>query len=287
MRFLRGELVDVDVLTPLADLLPGRDQLAAGAFGECLGPGRYEDLVRCPQLVPGVDAPVLAAQPLPVDQVSAGEGHDAPAAAQLVDRLLVEELGFMALADQGPRARLDAPGPRGGAWLGGAGKPLDRIRGAPGVTAARRRLGQLDQAPVGEAEFLRIRASLVGRGQRIPVAAEAVVEHRAGVLSDAQSHALVPHHSAALDRLDELDRLGPAAPPARQGHRAVGGQVVARRLGDRRRLLDERSGRGELSRVQMQADPLSQRDRQHAESADIADELEIPHGELVPAVVIP
>src|SRR5690348_15780077 len=147
MRFLRGELLGVGVLTPLADPLPGRDQLAAGAFGECLGPGRYEDLVRCPQLVPGVDAPVLAAQPLPVDEVSAGEGHDAPAAAQLVDRLLVEQLGIMALADQGPRARLDAPGPRGGAWLGDAGKPLDRIGGAPGVTAARRRRGQLDQAP--------------------------------------------------------------------------------------------------------------------------------------------
>jgi hypothetical protein len=110
MRFSRGELAGVDVLTPLADRLPGRDRLAAGAFGECLGPGRYEDLVRCPQLV-------------------------------------------------------------------------DRLLG--------------------------------------------------------------------------------------------------------RRLLDERSGRGELSRVQMQADPLSQRDRQRTESADIAGKLEIPRGELVPAVVIP
>jgi hypothetical protein len=153
--FLRGELAGVDVLTPLADPLPRRDQLATGAFGECLGPGRYEDLVRCPQLVPGVDAPVLTAQPLPVDQVSASEGHDAPAAAQLVDRLPVEELGVMALADQGPRARLDAPGLRGGAWLGGAGEPLDRIRGAPGVAAVRRRLGQLGQAQVGEAESAR------------------------------------------------------------------------------------------------------------------------------------
>jgi hypothetical protein len=51
MRFLRGELAGVDVLTPLADRLLGRDRLAASAFGECLGPGRYEDLVRCPQLV--------------------------------------------------------------------------------------------------------------------------------------------------------------------------------------------------------------------------------------------
>jgi hypothetical protein len=86
----------------LRTLSPGSDQLAASAFGECLGPCRRKDLVGFPQLVPGVDAPAFAAQPLPVDQVSAGKGHGTPAAAELVDRLLVEEFGVLAVADQGP-----------------------------------------------------------------------------------------------------------------------------------------------------------------------------------------
>ena len=57
----------------LAHLLAGGQQLAAGALGERLRAHRGEHLVGRAQLLARVDAAVLAAQPLAVEQVGAGE----------------------------------------------------------------------------------------------------------------------------------------------------------------------------------------------------------------------
>ena len=94
---LRGELgVRVDLAS--ADLLAGGEQLPAGAFGEGLGADRGEQVVGGAQLVAGVDPPVLAAQPLAVQQVGAGEVGPQRGAAEPLDRLGVAPLGIV-----GPR----------------------------------------------------------------------------------------------------------------------------------------------------------------------------------------
>ena len=69
----------------LADLLARGDQLAAGALGERLHPDRDEHLVRRAELLARVDASALAAQPLSVEQMRAGELGTQPGAAQPLD----------------------------------------------------------------------------------------------------------------------------------------------------------------------------------------------------------
>ena len=66
---------------PLADRPAGRRQLAAGALGKRLHPDRREHLVRVAQLLAGVNAAILATQPLAVEQVSAGKLRPQPRAA--------------------------------------------------------------------------------------------------------------------------------------------------------------------------------------------------------------
>jgi enoyl-CoA hydratase/carnithine racemase len=81
MRFVARENSILGQIEVSAGAVPG-------AGGECLGPRRYEDLVSCPQMVLGVKAPAFAAQPLPVDQVSTGEGHADPASPEALARHL-------------------------------------------------------------------------------------------------------------------------------------------------------------------------------------------------------
>jgi hypothetical protein len=73
--------------------------------------------VRGTQLPARVDAPALAAQPLPVQQVRAGQLRPQPGPAQPVDRLAVQLVGGRPAAQQRPAARLEAQpevGPAGG-----------------------------------------------------------------------------------------------------------------------------------------------------------------------------
>ena len=74
----------------LARGLAGGQELAAGALGERLGADAAKHLVRGAQLLARVDAPVLAAQPLAVHQVGAGEMDGDPAALEPLDRLAVQ-----------------------------------------------------------------------------------------------------------------------------------------------------------------------------------------------------
>ncbi len=69
---LRGER-SARVVTALADRLPGGQQLMARALGEGLHAHRDEVVMGDPQLLSGVHAAVLTAQPLAVEQVGAGE----------------------------------------------------------------------------------------------------------------------------------------------------------------------------------------------------------------------
>ena len=93
------------------DGLAGGQQLATGAFGERLGPDATEHLVRSAQLLARVHAPVLAAQPLAVQEVGAGAVDDDAAPAEPLDRLAVEGVGVLVLAQQRARPGLDAERP--------------------------------------------------------------------------------------------------------------------------------------------------------------------------------
>src|SRR3954447_10486776 len=95
--------------------LAGGLQLARGAFGERLEAHRREHLVRSAQLLASVQAPFLAAQPFSVEQMGAGEVDPDARAREPLDRLAVEALGGLVLAEQRARAGLDAPRPFGAA----------------------------------------------------------------------------------------------------------------------------------------------------------------------------
>ena len=80
-------------------LARGRE-LSTGAIGERLGSGLTEHLVGGSKVLAGVDAPVLATQPLAVHEVCAGEMDGDTSALESFDRLAVQGLGSLAVAEQ-------------------------------------------------------------------------------------------------------------------------------------------------------------------------------------------
>jgi len=107
---LRGELA-VGADLAFADLLAGGEQLTARPLGEGLGPDRGEQVIGGTELVPGVEPPVLATEPLTKKQVGSGQLRPKLGAAEPLDRLGVAVLRLPAFADQCSRARLQAFGP--------------------------------------------------------------------------------------------------------------------------------------------------------------------------------
>jgi hypothetical protein len=83
---LRGELA-VGVDLAFADLLAGGEQFPARTLGEGVGADRGEQVVGGVQLVAGVEPPLLATEPLAVEQVGPGKLGPQRCAAQPLDRL--------------------------------------------------------------------------------------------------------------------------------------------------------------------------------------------------------
>ena len=94
------------------------------------------------QLVAGVEPPVLAAEPLTVEQVGPGKLGPQRGAAQPLDRLGVALLGLPAFADQRSRARLQALRPVGTLNGGHGRQPAQRL---PGQVRPSGSHGGLDQ----------------------------------------------------------------------------------------------------------------------------------------------
>src|SRR5580692_1518900 len=90
----------------LAYRLASGEQFAACALGERFHADRGEHVVGRAQLLARVDAPALAAQPLPVQQMRAGEIWAQLRPAQPVDCLAITALGVRALAEQRLAARV-------------------------------------------------------------------------------------------------------------------------------------------------------------------------------------
>jgi hypothetical protein len=104
---LRSEDV-AGLVDALAQGLPRGQQLATGAIGERFGTHQAEHLVGGAQVLTRVHPAVLATQPLAVHEVRAGELHAHPRPGKALDRLTVELLRGVALAQERSRARLDA-----------------------------------------------------------------------------------------------------------------------------------------------------------------------------------
>src|SRR4029453_5151999 len=113
-----------------------------------------------------------------------GELHENGSAAQACDRLAVVALGGVALTQQGADAGFDPQRPLSRYQPRPFGQPLERGPDQLDVTGPGRRLGQLghDIGPVPE--LVTLEGSPRGVACRV-VATEAVVEHRARAVSEA------------------------------------------------------------------------------------------------------
>src|SRR5580693_7922700 len=205
----------------LPDVPAGRPQLDARPFSERRGADRVEDLVRTGELVAGVTAAPLAAQPLAVEQAGAGQIPPQASAAEAVDRLTVQVLGGLAVADQRPRAGLGTKHPVGPAGTGDAGEPLKGAGRAPGYPAAHRRLDELDKLDAGELHRRRVLARPLRRGQRLLIAAQAVEQHRGRPLHEAERSALTPALRVVGGGLEQVSGLYFPAAEDGQGQGAV------------------------------------------------------------------
>jgi hypothetical protein len=125
-----------------ADRLSGRQQLAAGALGERLGADAAERLVGEAQVLAAVVAPVHPTQPLAVKQVGTAELDDDPVALEALDRLAVERLGDVDVAQQCLRPGQDAEGP---VCAAGPGSFLELPEGGRGFLDGAASEARLDQ----------------------------------------------------------------------------------------------------------------------------------------------
>src|SRR5215469_18932660 len=123
VRLLRRERAD-RLDRARAYCLAGGHQLVPRAFGERIHAHRGQRVVGGPQLGAGVCAALFAAQPFAVEQVRAGEFGPQLGAAEPVDRLAVQSLGRLALAQQRTRARLYAEAEVGSSGSSRVGQPF-------------------------------------------------------------------------------------------------------------------------------------------------------------------
>src|SRR5215471_9421399 len=99
--------------------LAGGAELGPGPGGESFHADRVEQREGGAQLVAGVAAAPLAAQPLTVQQMGTPEFYADASAAKAVDRLAVEGLGVVTFGNQCLRAGLDAERPVSATSTGG------------------------------------------------------------------------------------------------------------------------------------------------------------------------
>jgi hypothetical protein len=185
----------------------------------------------------GVESAALAAEPFAVDKVGAGEVHPNAGAGEAFDRLAIERLGRFAVAEQRPRAGLDAERPIGATGRGCVRKPAEGIGGEPGLAAPDGRLDQLDQSPTPPPRGVCVLTGLLRRHERLLVATQAVVEHGGHPVNESQALPVAPADDLSGGGLDQWGGLGLAAPEAGVRQPDVRSQAGARRLVDRRHLV--------------------------------------------------
>ena len=174
------------------------------------------------QLDARVDPAVLAAQPLPVEQMSPGELGTPPGPCQSLDRLAMQALGTLTLAQECPAARLDSPAPVGVAGRGGRHHALERTGRDIGFPGADRRFDQLSRCPGGDVELRCLLGRSLGRGERPVVAAQPVEKDRAHPLGELDAEPLTACSGVTDRGLDQWQGVLLASERGRAtaGHRA-------------------------------------------------------------------
>src|SRR5580700_5326109 len=148
LRLLGSELISgFDAAFPRA-LTRGR-QLALASVGESLGAHAREHLERGTQLLPGLAAAALASQPLAVDQVGAGKLQANACPTQPFDRLAVQGVGGVAVAQQRPRTCLYPERPVSAGSGRRLREPLERQPGELALSGPDGRFNELRHGPRG------------------------------------------------------------------------------------------------------------------------------------------
>jgi hypothetical protein len=124
-------------------------------------------------------------------------------------------------------------------------------------------------------------------GERRPIAAETVVQHRGCVLGQGDRPSLTPFGRVFPASLDQIQRVRFLAPPDGEHERGVSERRVAGCLRDRIRLLDQSRRRRELSGMHVHAGAIGRGEGEHAERAGVAGELQLAGRQLVPRLVLP
>ena len=231
-------------------------------------------------------APVLATQPFAVHELGAGEVNGDSAAAESLDRLAVEGLGRLAVAQKRRRAGPNAERPVCAARACSFVELAQSVRCDLAGVASGARLDQLDERPAEEAEIL-VRACALRGGEGVLVAAKAVVQDGGRVVGQTDRSSLAPGCRVSEARLDGTQRCGLLAAPGEEHQRRIPERRVPGCLGDRISLLDQRRRGGELSGVHVHAGAVGQRDGKDGERAGVASEADRATGQLMPRLVIP
>ena len=164
----------------LAGGLAGGQQLAPGALGERLHADRVEHVVGGAQLLARVDASALAAQPLAVEQVRAGELRTQPGAAR-ADRSLREysvarrRRRRSAAPASAPRSRAATSVPQG--WVVSASRSSASRASSASPARAAASTSSGSARTVGK-DLDGARRGLSGGRHSLLVAGEAVVQDR-------------------------------------------------------------------------------------------------------------
>jgi len=148
-------------------------QLARCALCEGLEAHLLEHPVRVAELVAGVGAPALAAQPLAVDEVGARELDAVAGGAEAVERFAVETLGVFAVAQQRARTGFEGERPVGAGGLAHLRQRSERVDRGLASADADGRFDQLGQHPRHGPDRLATLGGLAAQRECVCVAAHA------------------------------------------------------------------------------------------------------------------
>src|SRR5262245_46559196 len=193
---------------PPAHPLARGQQLTPGTLRERLHTNRSEQFACRSQLGARIDAAILAAQPLPVQQLAAGKLWAEARAPQALDRFAVRALGGLAPGEQRARSGVDAERPVGVAFSRRPVQSSESSLCEPGVLGPGRSLDQLAQRPRLDEQLRCVLARLDGRRERLLITPEAVHQYGVGPTCVLESESLTDGGCFREDALDQLRGLG-------------------------------------------------------------------------------